>query len=482
MTPVATASASAHTAACSALLLVSDLLMLALALAMATGVRFLLWPLGAGEVLWAPILALSPLQGLYLLSFAISGLYPSFGVPAEEELRRIVRAAAITCLGVGAALFLSHNLAYSRTVFVLSCLFAVVLVPLGRGVLRGFFIRRDWWGYPVVVVGSAKRAAGLIRALAARPDAGLRPVAAAGPDLEADGSVEGVPALGPLENLDTRIHETPRGSKWVQRAVVAPPDGMQRGRINELVAACEARFASVTVIPDFLRFSHYDVEPHDFGGLVGLTMRQPLERPIAQWCKRCVDVLGVVAGLPFVLPVLGVIALAVRLDSPGPAFFRQDRLGQGGHHFRPIKFRTMHEDAQQRLEEVLDADPALREEYERWHKLENDPRVTRVGRFLRKTSLDELPQVFNVLKGEMSLVGPRPYMPEERGEMNGMEDLILEVRPGITGYWQIFDRNRATFQKRLTMDVHYVRHWSIWLDIYLLLRTVDAVLMPRNAC
>jgi len=174
--------------------------------------------------------------------------------------------------------------------------------------------------------------------------------------------------------------------------------------------------------------------------------------------------------------VLAVLALLVKLDSKGPIFYRQSRLGVDGSRFQAVKFRTMHGDGEKRLAEVLANNPKMRAEYEQFHKLSKDPRVTRIGRVLRKYSFDELPQLWNVLKGEMSLVGPRPYLEREIPEMNHQERIILRATPGITGMWQVSERNATTFDERVKMDVHYVRNWSPWLDLYLLARTFGVVL------
>ena len=168
-------------------------------------------------------------------------------------------------------------------------------------------------------------------------------------------------------------------------------------------------------------------------------------------------------------------------DSEGPVFFSQERLGRDGRCFRILKFRTMHVGAHKRLREVLESDPAAREEYELYAKLKDDPRITRVGRFLRQCSLDELPQLFNVLRGQMSLVGPRAYLPEELPRMVGKHRSILHVTPGITGLWQVSGRNELPFAMRLDLDLRYVRNWSVSLDLYLLARTLPTVLLRRGA-
>jgi Undecaprenyl-phosphate galactose phosphotransferase WbaP len=192
--------------------------------------------------------------------------------------------------------------------------------------------------------------------------------------------------------------------------------------------------------------------------------------------KRAMDISITAIALLAVSPILFLVALLIKLDSRGSIFYHNKRLGQDGVRFPALKFRTMHGDGEKRLAEVLERDPKLRAEYEEFHKLTVDPRVTRVGRFLRKYSLDELPQLWNVLVGDMSLVGPRPYLEREIPEMEQKEAIILRVKPGITGIWQVTERNASTFERRLHMDVEYVRSWSPWLDIYVLARTIPVVL------
>lgn len=204
--------------------------------------------------------------------------------------------------------------------------------------------------------------------------------------------------------------------------------------------------------------------------------------PATFWVKRVFDV--IVAGLLLLVlsPLALCIAVAIRLESRGPVFFVQHRLGRDGRIFRMIKFRSMHLDAAARLEAILAEDPVLRAEYEAFHKMRRDPRVTRVGRLLRKFSLDELPQLLNVFTGQMSLVGPRPYLPEELRKMHGRHPVILGVPPGITGLWQTSGRNELPFQKRLDLDAEYALTWSFWRDLSMLVRTVPVVVTGRGAC
>ncbi len=172
------------------------------------------------------------------------------------------------------------------------------------------------------------------------------------------------------------------------------------------------------------------------------------------------------------LPLLVIIALLIKIELPGPVFYRQERLGLRGKTIHYLKFRTMQLGAEQELEKLLRESSEARREFEKHHKLKKDPRVTRIGRFLRKFSLDELPQFWHVLQGDLSLVGPRAYMIEEIKDIGDYAPLILQVRPGITGWWQVMGRHATTFQRRLQLDEYYISNWSIWLDIYILLKTV----------
>jgi len=192
-------------------------------------------------------------------------------------------------------------------------------------------------------------------------------------------------------------------------------------------------------------------------------------------------VLGVMM-FPLLMPVLGLIALLIKLDSKGPVFFKQKRLGKNGELFLVYKFRTMHVDSDEMLKQYLEANPKEVENYEKYHKYDCDPRITKVGNVLRNTSLDELAQLINILKSEMNFVGPRPYMLEEKeliGEKN--QEVILKVEPGITGLWQVSGRSELSFQERIELDKWYIQNWSMWMDFVVLLKTFNVVLNKVGA-
>jgi Undecaprenyl-phosphate galactose phosphotransferase WbaP len=200
-----------------------------------------------------------------------------------------------------------------------------------------------------------------------------------------------------------------------------------------------------------------------------------------QVTKRAADLVLALAGGVLLLPVFAAIAALVRLTSPGPALFGHRRIGRDGQQFLAWKFRTMVPDGDELLRARLRDDPALWSEWEGCRKLRRDPRVTWLGEFLRRSSLDELPQLWNVIRGEMSLVGPRPIVEVEAERYGPRFDLYQQVRPGLTGLWQVSGRNNTTYAQRVEFDEYYVRHWSLWLDVCILSKTVKVVLTGEGA-
>ncbi len=198
-------------------------------------------------------------------------------------------------------------------------------------------------------------------------------------------------------------------------------------------------------------------------------------------CKRLTDFVVSLALIVATLPLMIAIAVAIKLESPGPVLFRHRRVGRGGREFDLLKFRTMVADAEARLEAYLRSDPELLEEWNATYKLRNDPRVTRVGRLLRKSSLDELPQLFNILLGEMSMVGPRAVVRGELGRFGDLVPTILSVKPGLTGLWAVSGRSDVGYEDRARLEHRYVTHWSFLLDLRILLRTVPAVVRGHGA-
>ncbi len=206
-----------------------------------------------------------------------------------------------------------------------------------------------------------------------------------------------------------------------------------------------------------------------------------IDNPFNCRLKRLFDLLVLMLLLPITIPLILFISIIIKLTSKGPVIFTQYRVGKGGKLFKIYKFRTMHINAEETLQELIKNNPEIHQEWKTKRKLKNDPRITRIGKFLRKTSLDELPQFLNVLKGQMSIIGPRPYLPSEIEDIGEKSRIILSVNPGITGLWQVNGRSNTTFRHRINLDCFYVKNWSIWLDILIMLKTVKVVIKCDGA-
>ena len=198
------------------------------------------------------------------------------------------------------------------------------------------------------------------------------------------------------------------------------------------------------------------------------------------FAKRLFDVAFSLSVLILFSPVYLVLALLIAISSPGPIFYIQERVGKDYKPFGCLKFRTMVENADEILLDIMASSPALRQEFEDNFKLKQDPRITMIGRFLRLTSLDEFPQFWNVLKGDMSVVGPRPLVPEELPRYGRYMDKVLTIRPGITGLWQVSGRNDIPYDRRVQMDVYYVNSRNFWLDLWLVMKTIGVIVFPKN--
>lgn len=400
---------------------------------------------------------------------AASGLYPGYGMPSHQKLSRSVRAGVAAAVIVGfLALMLPDVFGLPARVFFVAVPAVAVLAPLYRLLAQKALQRLRLWGRPVAILGTEPAAAQVTRHLLAHPEIGLRPMAVFG---EAGGWV--VPSLPVTGGLDAAWAYIERHDI---RHTIISPSAATAAAFDQVLLHSGSRLKYVQYLPDLRGLPTNSVVAAPLGTTLGLEVRNQLASRTNRAIKRATDFLGSSALLLALgLPLL-VIAALIRLDSRGPALYFSTRIGRYGKTFACIKFRTMHADADERLEALLASDPELRAEYERYHKLEDDPRVTRVGRLLRRASLDELPQLINVLLGQMSLVGPRPYMERERDVMGSERDLIFLARPGMTGYWQVEARNDVSFEERQAMEAHYVRNWSVWWDVDILLRTPAAML------
>jgi Undecaprenyl-phosphate galactose phosphotransferase WbaP len=431
---------------------------------------------GRGELSDIAIATVAVNVGVWVGLRACLGLYPGYGLDQTEELRRQTYAVAAT-LAIVSVFALAFHVGdlLSRLLLVSGFLGLMLLTPLLRAFAKWGMMRAGAWGKPVVILGAGESGAHLVRALKREWGLGLWPVAVFDSRrAPTSGALEGVPYQGTLADATSWARE------WVtDTAVVAMPHARRGSR--KLLNRVNAAFRYVIVIPNTAVAETSAARIRDLGGIFGVETKFNLLSPWTRRVKRALDLFGVLVGGLLVSPVLLLLVALIKLDSPGPAFYGQMRPGAGGKYFCMQKFRTMHVDAEQLLTELLQGDPDLQAEWQANQKLSSDPRITRIGRFLRASSLDELPQLWNVLRGEMSLVGPRPMLVEEIDKYDEVYGLYKRVRPGITGLWQVSGRNDTSHEERVEMVAYYVSNWSIWLDLVILARTPGSTVLRRGA-
>lgn len=406
---------------------------------------------------------------VYLLTALVwAAVFPQFNLYAQrphrlrQTLGALLLASGIALLIMAGALYLSFR-ELSRLQFVLFGVIVTALLAiahLGRALRR----RRRDERWRVLIVGASDLGRALAERLTAQPSS-VNVVGFLDDEQPVGLTVcAGLATIGKVDDTARLAQE-----QGVDEVILALPRE-HYPRLLALIADLEALPIQLSLAPDVLDLAWFLTRVEDLNGVPVLRLRQsPLDGPMRA-VKRLMDLVVGAAMLVLTLPLMGLIALAIKLDSPGPALIKQTRIGEGARPFQMYKFRTMHVGA----ERQPPPDPNA-------HKRPDDPRVTRLGRWLRRYSLDELPQLFNVLKGEMSLVGPRPELPWLVERYQAWQRRRFAVPPGMTGWWQINGRSERPMHLHVEDDLHYIRNYSLWLDVVILLRTIPAVLSGRGA-
>lgn len=413
------------------------------------------------------------LTGLMLVPLVKSalGIYSLNHFDYQERTRRTLKAALLCCAILAVPFMVMEGF---RSFFLGALAVAVVgfLITYAVDLLmvHGLMAGALQWRTPVFILGAGPQGIAVAEKLTRLPWLGMRPIAFLddAPELWRT-EINGLPVLGPV-SLPER---NPAIAELADAAIVTDM-GRLGGDPTTLVGRLP--FRQVYCVLGEGNVSTVDASYHNLHG--SLALRVSVRRPTAYLrIRRLLDIVLGSIMLMVAAPLMVGIALAIRLEGPGPVLFRQKRWSGGQNGFDLLKFRTMRVDAEARLQELLDSDPERRKEYETYHKLTDDPRITRVGQFLRKSSLDELPQLWNILTGEMTLIGPRAYMPSELPKIGGnAAEVIGSIRPGLTGYWQVSGRHRTTFCERVEMDVFYVRNCGLLFDFQILCKTALIVL------
>ncbi|CUH94495.1 putative membrane protein [Propionispora sp. 2/2-37] len=334
------------------------------------------------------------------------------------------------------------------------------------------------WKKPVVVIGAGKTAEILATSFASEPYLGYKIVGLIEDNYMDRPLIQEYPHIGVFANAENVILKS-----GVQDVIIAAP-GLERENLLALIYRIQPHVKNVTIVPDLfgIPLSNIEVETLFNEKTVMLKMRNNLTSLRNRIIKRIFDVVVGAAILLMSLPIFLAVGLTIRLDSRGPILHIAKRLGKDGKKFNCYKFRTMFLNADRILETYFADNPEAQAEWNKFAKLKNyDPRITRVGVWLRKYSLDELPQIVNVMLGNMSLVGPRPYLPREKERMGYAAHTIFKTVPGITGLWQVSGRNSIDFNGRIQLDSWYVRNWSLWHDVVILLKTLKVVVEGKGA-
>lgn len=285
----------------------------------------------------------------------------------------------------------------------------------------------------------------------------------------------GTKVLGHFENIEKLLEQ-----HKIDEIIVAVPR-IARNELDKIIYKLEGKVRHIKFIPDMFGLITFSTKIDDYERVLTISTSQGLLNPINKMHKRIFDIVGGVVGLILLIPITVISFILIKIDDGGKVFFKQIRVGLNGEKIKIWKFRTMKKNAEKILNDLMEKNREIKEEYLTNKKLKNDPRITRGGHLLRKTSLDEFPQFINVLKGEMSIVGPRPYLFGEITDMGKQYNSIIKTKPGITGLWQASGRNELSFEERTILDQYYVRNWSLWFDIVIVLKTIWAVVKKKGA-
>jgi exopolysaccharide biosynthesis polyprenyl glycosylphosphotransferase len=450
-----------------------------------------------GSAIWNWTAAFAPYGALLVLVVPIRVItlayYDLYRLRGEfslvEDTFRIFKATAIGSLLIVAGAFLYRGgfqfraFSYARAVFVLDFLLAFAGYVSLRFMMRGaqmFARRHDLNLIPTLVVGRGDEAGMFIKEIRERPELGYRVIGVLENDLNAAGPTvfEGVPVLGDLKRLPDAILES-----GANEVIIADPTVPGEALFDVMMRVGRRRGVEFRIAPSLFNFLPRKTEVDQIGALPMITLfRSPLSST-ARVIKRSSDLIIAAVASLLLLPFWLLFALLIKLDSKGPVFYKQERVGMDGRVFLFYKFRTMrpnagdasHREFQRRY---IAGQPEVRpgSDGRPVYKLQTDPRITRVGRWLRRLSLDELPQLLNVLRGDMSVVGPRPPIPYEVESYELWHRKRLDMKPGITGLWQVSGRNRLPFEEMVRLDLFYIENWSLLLDLKIILRTLPVML------
>lgn len=427
------------------------------------------------KIWWMPI--------IFIAFIAYERLYIK-NLPFWDETYELLKAVTVSMVTVLALVTIGRMTPdISRLTVIFLWIYGLLIFPFFRYIGKKMLFSMGIWKENVVILGAGKAGIDTAKGLLAENHLGYNIIGFLDDDNNKIGKLLAISGrqykvFGKTKNFKKFITMLN-----ISTIIIAMPS-LPIDKLAAFANNIQKYTKNILISPEFKGLAVMNTELNHlfFQQLFLLKINNNLKSPFNKFIKRSFDLTVSVLFLPVLIPLIAILGLLIRIDSPGPVFFYQRRVGRGGGMFKVYKFRSMYRDSKERLENILKTEPAARQEWNTFFKLKNDPRITRMGAFLRKTSLDELPQILNVLKSEMSLVGPRPVLPEELAiYYKEFSDYYQLVRPGMTGLWQVSGRNDIDYDVRVKLDTWYVLNWSLWLDILMLFKTIRVVLKREGA-
>ena len=417
-----------------------------------------------------------------LLLFGCMGLYPGIMIPPAEQIKKysissffgfgsILTFVLVSSLTDSdpAAIIKSYSENTQVTLaFFMTFIFSILLLPIFRELAKRKFSHFKWWGVPAVIYCTNTSADIVIEKLNKNKYLGYKAAVIIDAGLTEPTMKNGIPAFPPHNDINDVIHDYN-----IKQAIICD----YKGELSTIMTSYRYTIAVAKSQSSFT----CSQQLKDIAGIIGFASTHNLTFKTNLVIKRLLDIFIILFFLPILLPLFIILIILTKLTSRGPVFYGHKRVGKNGKEFKCWKFRSMCKDADKLLDDILKNNPEMRAEWEKERKFQNDPRVTKFGKFLRKTSLDELPQLINILIGQMSFVGPRPVTEPELERYGEFRDYVLSVTPGLSGMWQTSGRSDTEYEERITLDLYYIQNWSIWLDIWILIKTVYVVLKGRGA-
>ena len=394
--------------------------------------------------------------------------YPGQVIHPVEEMRRIILGCAGSfAIFITITAFTGNSVLFSKTALVFSMLLALVVMPVGRIILRYLLWKSSLAYIPAVIIGDSHLAADIVERMR-RDEFNILSIKA---------SCCGTEVADTVPNMQMDELTAFSKANGINYVICCNENSFNHSEFEELIS----KFHHVLIVNNISGFPVLWSYPVSFYRFFSFEVSNRLMRKSVLLQKRIMEILFAAFALALIAVPGVFLALLVKLTSKGSVFYRSKRLGKNGKSIDVLKFRTMRENADSELEQIFSENPELRTEWESKFKLENDPRITRIGRFLRRTSLDELPQFWNVIKGEMALIGPRPIIEQEKKYYGKDYKTFSSVKPGITGLWQVSGRSNTDYEERVALDIFYINNWSLWMDYYIFFATINAVILRRGA-